>query len=136
MRYIMASRCKPKETGEDHMKRSMDRILTTHVGSLPRPDDLRDLIQNKARGEAVDEAVFAARVKSAVAETVRRQTEAGIDIVADGEQGRTGFIPYVNQRLAGIEPSATAEPPITGACRGNTAASRNSTRGPRRCRAP
>jgi len=91
------------------MKRSMDRILTTHVGSLPRPDDLRDLIQNKARGEAVDEAVFAARVKSAVAETVRRQTEAGIDIVADGEQGRTGFIPYVNERLAGIEPSPTVE---------------------------
>src|SRR5436190_8359347 len=88
------------------MKRSMDRILTTHVGSLPRPDDLRDLIQNKARGEAVDEALFAARVKSAVAETVRRQAEAGIDIVADGEMGRVGFIPYVNERLAGIEPSA------------------------------
>src|SRR5438067_3290257 len=91
------------------MKRSMDRILTTHVGSLPRPDDLRELIQEKARGEAVDEAVFAARVKSAVAETLRRQTEAGIDIVADGEQGRTGFIPYVNERLAGIEPSPTVE---------------------------
>ena len=62
------------------MKRSTDRILTTHVGSLPRPDDLRDLIQKKAQGEAVDEAVFAARVQSAVVEIVRRQTEAGIDI--------------------------------------------------------
>src|SRR5436190_6478485 len=92
------------------MKRSMDRILTTHVGSLPRPDDLRDLIQNKARGEAVDEALFAARVKSAVAETVRRQAEAGIDIVADGEMGRIGFIPYANERLTGIEPSRGAEP--------------------------
>jgi 5-methyltetrahydropteroyltriglutamate--homocysteine methyltransferase len=91
------------------MKRSTDRILTTHVGSLPRPDDLRALFQKKQQGEAIDEAAFAARVKTAVAETVRRQAEAGIDIVADGEMGRIGFIPYVNERLAGIEPSATAD---------------------------
>jgi 5-methyltetrahydropteroyltriglutamate--homocysteine methyltransferase len=91
------------------MKRSTDRILTTHVGSLPRPDDLRALIQKKQQGEAVDEAAFAARVKTAVAETVQRQAETGIDIVADGEMGRIGFIPYVNERLAGIEPSASAE---------------------------
>src|SRR5436853_2961822 len=91
------------------MKRSMDRILPTPVGSLPRPDDLAARIRKKAQGEAVDEAAFAARVKSAIAETVRHQTEAGIDIVADGEQGRTGFIPYVNERLAGIEPSPTVE---------------------------
>jgi 5-methyltetrahydropteroyltriglutamate--homocysteine methyltransferase len=91
------------------MKRSTDRILTTHVGSLPRPEDLRALILQKQQGQAVDEAAFAARVKSAVAETVRRQAEAGIDIVADGEMGRIGFIPYVNERLAGIEPSASAE---------------------------
>jgi 5-methyltetrahydropteroyltriglutamate--homocysteine methyltransferase len=87
------------------MKRSTDRILTTHVGSLSRPDDLRALIQAKQQGQAVDEAAFEARVKSAVAETVARQSEAGIDIVADGEQGRVGFIPYVNERLTGIEPS-------------------------------
>ncbi len=91
------------------MKRSTDRILTTHVGSLPRPEDLGALIQKKARGEAIDEPAFAARVKTAVAETVRQQTDAGIDIVADGEQGRVGFIPYVNERLTGIEPSASAE---------------------------
>ena len=91
------------------MKRSIDRILTTHVGSLPRPDDLRQTIMKKMQGEPVDPAAFAARVKSAVAETVRRQTDAGIDIVADGEQGRVGFIPYVNERLAGIAPSPTAE---------------------------
>ena len=91
------------------MKRSTDRILTTHVGSLPRPDDLRALIQKKQQGEAIDEAAFAARVKTAVAETVQRQAETGIDIVADGEMGRIGFIPYVNERLSGIEPSASAE---------------------------
>jgi 5-methyltetrahydropteroyltriglutamate--homocysteine methyltransferase len=92
------------------MKRSTDRILTTHVGSLPRPEDLRALVQKKAQGEALDEAAFAARVRSAVAETARRQCEAGIDIVADGEQGRVGFIPYVNERLAGIEPDRAAQP--------------------------
>ncbi len=92
------------------MKRSTDRILTTHVGSLPRPDDLRLMILQKQRGEKIDEAALAARVKSAVAETVRRQADAGIDIVADGEMGRIGFIPYVNERLTGIEPSRGAEP--------------------------
>ena len=91
------------------MKRSTDRILTTHAGSLPRPDDLRAMILKKQQGEAIDEAAFAARVKSAVAEIVRTQSEAGIDIVADGEMGRIGFIPYVNERLAGIEPSPNAE---------------------------
>jgi len=91
------------------MKRSTQRILTTHVGSLPRPDDLRALILKKQQGESVDERAFAGRVKSAVAEVVKRQGEAGIDIMADGEMGRIGFIPYVNERLAGIEPSKTAE---------------------------
>jgi 5-methyltetrahydropteroyltriglutamate--homocysteine methyltransferase len=83
--------------------------LTTHVGSLPRPDDLAPLIAKKAQGEAVDEVAFASKVKEAVAQVVRRQVEAGIDIVADGEMGRVGFIPYVNERLAGIEPSPTAD---------------------------
>ena len=92
------------------MKRSTDRILTTHVGSLPRPDDLRAMILQKQRGETIDETALAARVKSAVAETVRRQADSGIDIVADGEMGRIGFIPYVNERLTGIEPSHGAEP--------------------------
>jgi 5-methyltetrahydropteroyltriglutamate--homocysteine methyltransferase len=91
------------------MHRSTKRILTTHAGSLPRPDDLRALILKKQQGEAIDEAAFAARVRSAVAEVVKRQTEAGIDVVADGEMGRVGFIPYVNERLAGIEPTAAPE---------------------------
>ena len=55
------------------MKRSTERILTTHVGSLPRPPDLLEMIQAKERGGAFDAAGFAARVKSAVAEVVRRQ---------------------------------------------------------------
>src|SRR5713101_8087449 len=92
------------------MKRSSDRILTTHVGSLPRPEDLRAMILEKQQGREIDAAAFAARVKSAVGEVVRRQGEAGIDIVADGEMGRIGFIPYVNERLAGIEPARGPAP--------------------------
>ena len=86
------------------MKQSTERILTTHVGSLPRPPDLLEMIQAKERGEAFDAAAFTARVTGAVAEVVRRQAESGIDIIADGEMGRFGFIPYVNERLAGLEP--------------------------------
>ena len=85
------------------MKQSTERILTTHVGSLPRPPDLLEMIQAKEQGRPIDAEAFAARVKSAVAEVVRKQAEAGIDIVADGEMGRFGFIPYVNERLTGLE---------------------------------
>src|SRR5580692_9058252 len=92
-------------TMEGAMQRSTDRILTTHVGSLPRPDDLYTMIKDKQEGGSIDAAAFAARVTSAVAEIVKRQADAGIDIVADGEMGRVGFIPYVNERLTGIEPS-------------------------------
>jgi 5-methyltetrahydropteroyltriglutamate--homocysteine methyltransferase len=91
------------------MQRSESRILTTHAGSLPRPDELLPLIRDKAQGNAVDEAAFAAAVERAVGDAVRRQCEAGIDVVGDGEQGRVGFIPYVNERLAGIAPSPTVE---------------------------
>ena len=85
------------------MKTSTQRILTTHVGSLPRPPDLLALILAKEQGAPFDAELYASRVKSAIAEVVKKQAEAGIDIVADGEMGRFGFIPYVNDRLAGIE---------------------------------
>ncbi len=90
------------------MKQSTERILTTHVGSLPRPPDLLAMIQAKEQGAAFDAEAFDARVKAAVAEVVERQAASGIDIVADGEMGRFGFIPYVNERLAGIEPRQNA----------------------------
>jgi 5-methyltetrahydropteroyltriglutamate--homocysteine methyltransferase len=86
------------------MKRSTERILTTHVGSLPRPPDLLEMIQAKEQGVTFDAEAYESRVKSAVTEVVKRQADSGIDIVADGEMGRFGFIPYVNERLAGIEP--------------------------------
>ena len=86
------------------MKRSTDRILTTHAGSLPRPGDLLELIQAKATGRPYDQEAFASRVKRAVGEIVRKQTELGVDVVDDGEMGKPGFIPYVNERLTGFEP--------------------------------
>jgi 5-methyltetrahydropteroyltriglutamate--homocysteine methyltransferase len=85
------------------MKQSTERILTTHVGSLPRPPDLLAMIQAKERGGPFDGDAFASRVRSAVAKVVKRQAEAGIDILADGEMGRFGFIPYVNEHLTGLE---------------------------------
>ena len=86
------------------MKRSTDRILTTHIGSLPRPPDLAAMIDAKLDGEPVDADAFARRVQSAVAATVKEQAAHGIDIVADGEMGKIGFIPYINERLTGFEP--------------------------------
>jgi hypothetical protein len=91
------------------MRRSTDLIVTTHAGSLPREEDLGVMIRRKAQGEIIDEEAFFARVKKAVGDVVRRQAEAGIDIASDGEQGRVGFIPYVNERLTGITPSPTIE---------------------------
>ena len=68
------------------MKRSTDRILTTHCGSLPRPKDLLDLMKARLSGASYD-AAYGARVRSAVSESVRKQVECGIDIPTDGEQG-------------------------------------------------
>jgi 5-methyltetrahydropteroyltriglutamate--homocysteine methyltransferase len=86
------------------MKRSTERILTTHAGSLPRPKDLLDLMKARASGGAVDPDAYAARVRSAVADIVRQQVQSGIDVVTDGEQSKTSFSAYVNERLAGFEP--------------------------------
>ena len=98
------------------MKRSTDRILTTHTGSLPRPDDLLAMIRAQAAGIPVDAAAFAARVQSAVTEIVQQQVEAGIDVVSDGEMGKPSFATYVSDRLAGLggvntDPRPFAEQP-------------------------
>ncbi|HMH18649.1 MAG TPA: cobalamin-independent methionine synthase II family protein [Burkholderiales bacterium] len=85
------------------MSRSSGRILTTHVGSLPRPRDLLDLMKAKVAGLTYDGAAYETRVKSAVAECVRKQVETGIDIVSDGEQSKPGFFTYVRERLEGFE---------------------------------
>jgi len=85
------------------MKRSTERILTTHVGSLQRPDALIPFLRAKDRGEAYDQDGYAKAVREAVSEVVRKQTEAGVDVVTDGEQGKTSFFGYVVERFNGFE---------------------------------
>ncbi len=80
-----------------------DRILTTHAGSLPRPDDLVDMIWARMDGREVDEASLRARIDEGVAEVITKQRGAGIDIVSDGELSKTGFSTYVNERFSGFE---------------------------------
>jgi 5-methyltetrahydropteroyltriglutamate--homocysteine methyltransferase len=84
------------------MHRSDERILTTHVGSLPRPPRLRDLLVQQERGEPIDEAELTRQVEAAVQTVVRKQLEAGIDIGNDGEQPRVGFSTYVARRMRGF----------------------------------
>jgi len=85
------------------MKRSTERILTTHVGSIRRPPELRDLIRAREAGEPYDAEALDARLQEAVADVVRRQVEAGIDVVNDGEMGKSSFLYYVAERLTGVE---------------------------------
>jgi 5-methyltetrahydropteroyltriglutamate--homocysteine methyltransferase len=84
------------------MRKSDDRILTTHVGSIPRSAALRDLLVRQDRGEAVDDAELARQVETAVRAVVARQLEVGIDVGNDGEQPRAGFSTYVARRMRGF----------------------------------
>ena len=84
------------------MKRSETRILTTHTGSLPRPDGLVEMLSSVARGEPVDEAAPAGVAREATADVVRAQVEAGVDVVNGGEQSRVSFSTYVTQRMSGF----------------------------------
>jgi len=84
--------------------KSTDRILTTHVGSLPRPQEVVDLLFAQDRGEAVDAAKFDATIRGAVADAVNQQAGAGVDIVSDGEMGKISYATYIRHRLNGFEP--------------------------------
>jgi 5-methyltetrahydropteroyltriglutamate--homocysteine methyltransferase len=81
---------------------SRDRILTTHVGSLPRNETLSDLLIRREEGEAIDREQLAGEMERAVRHVVEKQAEAGIDIGNDGEQQRVGFQTYVPQRMSGF----------------------------------
>ena len=85
------------------MKRSTDRILTTHVGSLARPHDLLDTMKLKENDQPYDHELFDFQVKEAVADRVRQQVECGIDVVTDGEMSKVSFLGYVKDRLGGFE---------------------------------
>jgi 5-methyltetrahydropteroyltriglutamate--homocysteine methyltransferase len=92
------------------MKTSQDRILTTHVGSLPRPAALRALLVKKDQGEAYDRAELDRLTRQAVHDIVRRQAEVGVDIVNDGEMSKPGYSTYIADRLTGFEGHEPAKP--------------------------
>ena len=102
------------------MKRSTDRILTTHTGSLPRPADLMALLNAKELDEPYDKDTFSARVKKAIADIVREQEAVGVDIVGDGEHSKVNWMAYARGRLSGLEELDT---PVSfrGATRDSTA---------------
>ena len=88
-------------SGLDERRR---RILTTHTGSLPRPDELSALIFAKVTKGSYDPAELARRTRDSVAATVKTQRDLGIDIVSDGEQSKASFQAYAAERLSGITP--------------------------------
>jgi 5-methyltetrahydropteroyltriglutamate--homocysteine methyltransferase len=86
------------------MKRSTERFLTTHVGSLARPKALLEIMFAKERGQSYDHTAFQSSVQNAVKDIVAKQADLGVDIVCDGEQGKASFLTYVSERLKGFEP--------------------------------
>jgi methionine synthase II (cobalamin-independent) len=90
------------------MQAASKRILTTHTGSLHRPPDFEEMFRQKVSGEHYDENKFAARLRTSVAEIVRKQVEIGIDIIDDGEFSKIDFFSYARYRLDGIRPVVTA----------------------------
>src|SRR4029077_12570034 len=92
----------PSLVGSSTMKRSTERFLTTHTGSLPRPEDLIRMMYAKEEGVPVDPAALGARVRAAVAEIFKKQADAGIDLVNDGEMSKPSYATYVKDRLAGF----------------------------------
>jgi 5-methyltetrahydropteroyltriglutamate--homocysteine methyltransferase len=84
------------------VQRSRDRFLTTHTGSLPRPDDLVRMMYAKEEGEPVDADALAARVKAAVADIVKKQADAGVDLINDGEMSKPSYATYIKDRLDGF----------------------------------
>jgi len=79
-----------------------DRILTTHAGSLPRPDDLADMVWARIDGKEVDDGELGAKIDEAVDRVVARQREVGLDVISDGEMSKSGFSTYVNDRFSGF----------------------------------
>ena len=100
------------------MKTSTERILTTHVGSIPRPESVRVLLRSRLGGQPIDETELAARAAEAVTDVVRRQAQVGLDVVSDGEMSKTSFLAYTDDRLTGFVTTTAATDPsaaLTGA---------------------
>jgi 5-methyltetrahydropteroyltriglutamate--homocysteine methyltransferase len=97
-----------REFRERDVKTSIDRILTTHTGSLPRPASLIDLVLGRERGERIGDAEFEAATAKAVDEVVAQQVACGVDIVSDGEMSKPSYTTYIRHRVEGIAPDARA----------------------------
>jgi 5-methyltetrahydropteroyltriglutamate--homocysteine methyltransferase len=93
------------------MKTSRERILTTHVGSLPRSESVLKLLETRESGAALDDAEFDRATRQAVLEIVKRQIDTGIDIVSDGETSKISYATYVHDRLAGFSDEGVPGPP-------------------------
>lgn len=93
------------------MKRSDERILTTHVGSLPRNESVLKLLEARESGAAPDEAEFDRTIRQSVLDVVSRQVDTGIDIVSDGETSKISYATYVHDRLAGFSDEGAPGPP-------------------------
>jgi len=92
------------------MSQPHNRILTTHTGSLARPESLRTALLQRDAGQPTDQAAFEELVKAAVAEVVQHQVETGLDIINDGEQSKLGFAAYLGERLSGFDGPQRARP--------------------------
>ena len=116
------------------MKRSIDRIRTTHTGSLPRPDDLVDLLYAEESGEAVDAGALQQRVRRPSPRASASRSQPGIDIVNDGEMGKVWYSTYVTARLTGFEGAASTSRAGRGRTRPPSRATPSGTRGSSRAR--
>src|SRR5258708_5535034 len=92
------------------MKRSTGRILTTHVGSLPRSQAVTDVLFARERGEIADPQAAAGVIAQGVLDVVRRQVGVGIDVVSDGEMSKISYATYIAQRFAGFDGDTPREP--------------------------
>src|SRR5207249_164329 len=81
------------------VKTSKDRIITTHVGSMVRPPEIQDIMRKKEAGQPYDQAALEAKLKTTVADVVKRQKDIGIDVPSDGEFSKSSFSNYANERL-------------------------------------
>src|SRR5438067_451387 len=110
------------------MKISTHRILTTHVGSIPRPESIRSLLRARYTGQPVDDAQLAAHVTDAVRDVVRKQSDTGLDVISDGEMSKTTFLGYTDERLTGFTPMKPEDPNVPPASGGTLWARRIETR--------
>src|SRR5215207_2157790 len=93
------------------MKRSSERILTTHTGSLPRPDDVVAMLEGRDQQEVQHDDAFERRVAAAVGEIVRKQADVNVDVLNDGEVSKVGYSTYVTERITGFDGEPRVMPP-------------------------